>query len=192
MLIEAKLATCAANVRYSGDAAKMREFLERHLVSGTDRKVGVQQLLRAIDRISASRRQDLPDCLKGVKKLIPLIITRDDIGSSWMTNGYLNARFQEHRRHKAWKRYIVPPLVSMSIATLERGVSWLRKIALSDILEQRIRDDRSMSKPFEAASQYISRGTRHTLRHLDMLDLLTKEMTKEFDMDDDVTATDAP
>ena len=130
VLIEAKLGTCAANVRYSGDAAKMREFLEGHLVSGTNRNIGVQQLLRAIDRISASRREDQPDCLKGVKKLIPLIITRDDIGSSWMTNGYLNARFQEDRRHKAWKRYIVPLLVSMSIATLERAVSWLRKIAL--------------------------------------------------------------
>ena len=61
---------------------------------------------------------------------------------------------------------------------------------MSDILEQRIQDDRSMSKPFEAASHYISRGTRHTLRHLDMLDVLTKEMTIEFDMDDDGTKND--
>ena len=169
----------------------MREFLEGHLVSGTDRIVCVQQLLRAIDRIAGSKREDLPDCLNGVKKLIPLIITRDDIGSSWMTNGYLNARFQEQRRRKAWKRYIVPPLVSMSIATLERGLSWLRKISLSDILEQRIRDDRSMSKPFEAASQYISRGTRHTLEHLAMLDVLTKEMTEEFEMKDNASEFNA-
>ena len=35
VLIEVKLGTCAANVRYSGDFQKMREFLEGHLVSGT-------------------------------------------------------------------------------------------------------------------------------------------------------------
>jgi len=180
VLIEAKLGTCAASIRYSGDHEKMRGFLEGHLVAGTDRNVGVQQLLRGINRIAGAKRENLPACLKGVRKIIPLIITRDDIGSSWMTNGYLNARFQEQRQHKAWKRYIVSPLVSMSIATLERGLSWLRNLSLSDILEQRIRDDRRMSKPFEAASSYISRGTRHTLKHLDMLDVLTKEMAEEF------------
>lgn len=183
VLIEAKLGTCAASVRYSGDYMKMRAFLEGHLVAGTDRNVGVQQLVRAINKIAEAKKEDLPACLQGVKKIIPLIITRDDIGSSWMTNGYLNARFQEHRRHKAWKRFTVPPLVSMSIATLERGLSWLRKVSLSDILEQRIRDDRGMSKPFEAASSYISRGTRHTRKHLDVLDVLTEEMAKEFEME---------
>lgn len=184
VLIEVKLGTCAANVRYSGDYRKMRDFLEGHLVAGTDRNVGVQQLLRAIEMIAVTNKDELPECLKGVRKLIPLIITRDDIGSSWMTNGYLNARFQTQRQHKAWKRYVVPPLVSMSVGTLERGLSWLQKMSLSDILQQRIRDDKQLSKPFEAASSYISRGTRHTLKHIAMLDILTQEMTEEFGMED--------
>ncbi len=149
VLMEAKLATCAANVRYSGDHVKMRKFLDGHLVAGTDRKVGVQQLVTAIGKIATAKKDELPDCLKGVKKLIPLIITRDDIGSSWMTNGYLNARFQEQRQQKAWKQYILPPLVSMSVGTLERGLPSLRKMSVSDVLQQRIRSDEQMSRPFE-------------------------------------------
>lgn len=184
VLIEVKLGTCAANVRYSGDFQKMREFLEGHLVSGTNRKVGVNRLLRAISEIAGATKEELPDCLKGANKLLPLILTRDDIGSSWMTNGYLNARFQEQQQRKAWRPYVVTPLVSMSVGTLERGLSWLRKVSLSDILQQRIRNDKQLGKPFEAGSSYISRGTRHTMKHVAMLDQLIKEMTDEFEMTD--------
>jgi hypothetical protein len=68
ILIEAKLATCRADVRYSGDYKKMRKFIEDRLVCGTDRP--------------------------SIRKFIPVIVTKDDIGSSWVMNAYLRETLQ--------------------------------------------------------------------------------------------------
>ena len=95
VLIEAKLATVAANVRYSGNNIEFKKYFESKLVTGTNRKVGVGQLLRAVESIATLPQSSLPECLQGIRKFIPVIITRDDIGSSWMTNSYLNARFRQ-------------------------------------------------------------------------------------------------
>ena len=95
MLIEAKLGTCAADVRYSGDYLKFRKFLEDKLVLGTNRPVGVSQLVKAINAITTVPKENLPDWLRGATKFIPLVLTKDDIGSSWMTTTYLYARFKQ-------------------------------------------------------------------------------------------------
>lgn len=183
VLIEIKMATCSAAVRYSGDHAQFGQFLERDLVGTEKKRKGVSQLQNAIRSITG-KDAALPECLAGVKKLIPLIITRDDIGSSWMTNGYLNARFQQGLNRKACKPFTVTPLVSMSVGTLERGLAVLAQRSLADILQQRIRGDEYMARPFEAASHFISRYTRHTKKHLDLMDGLIKDMTEEFEMPD--------
>lgn len=95
ILIEAKLATCSTKIRYSGDYKKMRKFLEDRLVTGTNRAVGVAQLLTAIENITTLPQTELPEWLRGIRKFVPLIITKDDIGSSWMVTRYLNTRFRE-------------------------------------------------------------------------------------------------
>lgn len=90
VLIEAKLATCKASVRYSGDYLRVTEYLEDRLVTGA----GVCQLLSAVKTIGGSPEK-LPDWLKGIKKIIPVIITKDDVGSSWVVNAYLSRRFKD-------------------------------------------------------------------------------------------------
>lgn len=59
-LIEAKLATVRADVRCSGDYKKMKEFLEDNLVCGTDRRVGVAQLVHVHDKITARLHRLFP------------------------------------------------------------------------------------------------------------------------------------
>ncbi len=187
VVIEIKLATCASAVRYSNDHNKMRRFLERDLVVGNENKLGAVMQLQKTIRTIASGRSGLPDVLSKVDTLIPLIITRDDIGSSWMTNGYLNARFEETVNRKELKPYSVTPLVSMSVATLERGLSALSRWSLAEILQQRIRNDDAMQKPFEAASRYLSRGTWRVGKHLAMLEDLIEHMEEEFKMSEHET-----
>ena len=63
ILIEAKLATCRSDVRYSGDYKKMRDFLESRLVSGDDGRVGVGQLLNAVRNLVTGPRSSIPDWL---------------------------------------------------------------------------------------------------------------------------------
>jgi hypothetical protein len=89
---------------------------------GTDRPVGVSQLLEAIDKIGTLPKGNLPEWLRGAIKLVSVIITKDEIGSSWMMNAYLNARFQEKLNRNKYKKLKITPLVSMNVSSLERAV----------------------------------------------------------------------
>jgi len=125
----------------------------------------------------------LPTSLRAVRKFVPLIITKDEIGSSWVTNTYLNARFAQKLNRKKCKRYVVTPLVSMSVSTLERSLAALNDHAFSDILEDRIREDRKLGRPFEAASSYVPAGpARKVFKHLEIMENLTKEIVADFGM----------
>ena len=186
VLVEAKLATCSAAVRYSGDYQQFRKYLEDRLVTGSDRPVGVSQLATAIQNLTTLPAEALPPFLREIRKFVPLIITKDEIGSSWVTNSYLNARFAQKINRKKCKRYVITPLVSMSIATLERSIAALKKHAFSDILEDRIRADRNLSRPFEAASSYVPPGpARGAFRHREMIDRLSNELIADFGIRDD-------
>jgi hypothetical protein len=183
VLIEAKLGTCAAEVRYSGDYVKFREFLEDKLVAGTDRDIGVAQLLKAIANIKTYAPEQLPEYLIGIKEIIPLVITKDEIGSSWMTNAYLNTRFQQQRTNEDKQKGDVLPLVSMSVSTLERALAALQETTLSDILRERIVEDPLLGRPFEAASTFVHRGTpRKVFKHIEIMQQLTEEIRVDFGM----------
>jgi hypothetical protein len=183
VLIEVKLATCPAPVRYSGDYQKFKTYLEDRLVTGTDRPIGVSQLLTAVQTLAALPSKDQPPWLRGIRKFIPLIITKDEIGSSWVTNTYLNARFKQKLNRKKCKPYVVTPLVSMSISTLERSIAALSDHAFSDILEDRIREDYQLGRPFEAASSYVRPGpARKVFKHMEIMESLGKEMEVDFGM----------
>ncbi len=188
VLIESKAATCAASVRYSGDYKKVREYLDTRLVEGTDRPVGVSQLLTAINSIGTMPKDKIPEWLHGIKKIIPVIITKDEIGSSWMTNAYLNARFQEKVDRRKYKPLKITPLVSMNVSTLERAIPSLSEMAFSDIMEDRIQEDPQLSRPFEAASTYVHRGTPGKMWvHIEIMKKLSQEMQNDFGMVEDET-----
>lgn len=183
VLIEAKLGTCAADIRYSGDHTKFREYLEDKLVTGTDRPIGVAQLLTATRNIKSLPPDELPDYLAGVNQLMPLIITKDDIGSSWMTNAYLNVRFQQQLTYEEKSKGEVSPLVSMSVGTLERAIAPLQEMALSDILRDRITEEPLLGRPFEAGSSYVHRGMpRMMFKHIEIMHEMTTELTTDFKM----------
>jgi len=183
ILIEAKLATVRADVRYSGDYKKIKAFLEGRLVCGTDRRVGVAQLVHALDKITSVPPSALPPWLAGIRKFIPVIITKDDIGSSWLVNAYLNKRFrQKAKRHK---KYTITPLISLSVSTLERLMKTLTELPFADILEGRIREDKKLTRPFEAAGKYAQSGIPGRLSvHMEILHKLMDRMTADFGLTD--------
>lgn len=183
VVIEAKLGTCAADVRYSGDYVKFRTFLEEKLVVGTNRPVGVSQLVKAINNITTMPKENLPGWLRCATKFIPLVLTKDDIGSSWMTTTYLNARFKQLLGTEKIDIGLVTSLLGMSVATLERAVYALTDMAFKDILEDRIKEDPQLGRPFEMASTYIHRGMpRRMSKHMEILHVLAAELEKDFQM----------
>jgi hypothetical protein len=128
-------------------------------------------------------KENLPEWLRSVKKIIPVIITKDDIGSSWMTNAYLNARFQEKLNRLKYKKLKITPLVSMNVASLERAVAAMQEIAFSDIMEDRIQEDPKLSRPFEAASSWVPRGTPRKMgKHIEIMKECGAEMQADFGM----------
>ena len=131
----------------------------------------------AIDNLTSLPAQCLPVWLAGVTKLIPVIITKDDIGSCWYVNKYLNDRFEVDLNRKKYKGISICPLVSMSIASLERCMKELKSRHFSDVLEQRIRANRDMIWTFEMASKYVDRGPARDLpEHVAILHRYSEEM----------------
>lgn len=192
VLIEVKLATCSAVVRYSGDYQKFRKYLEDRLVTGTERPVGVSQLVTAIQNLASLPDVAKPAFLRHVRKFVPLIITKDEIGSNWVINSYLDARFRQKLNRKQCKPYTISPLVSMNASTLERSLAALAKHPFSEILEDRIRNDRKLSRPFEAASSYVPPGpARKTFKHLEIMQSLSAELIADFGITDELGPTPA-
>lgn len=181
VLIETKLATCTAADRYSGDYEKVKDYLEEKLVKGK----GVKQLLIAVERLGACG-VDVPDYLKGINKIIPVIITRDDFGGCWGVNAYLNKRFKDQLSKKSHKRIVVTPLISTNISCLERMMWVLQEKALADVMEERIKTDRTLRQPFDAAVKYVQRGAAPKLHaHVEAYQELTERLIVDFGMKED-------
>lgn len=183
VLIEAKLGTCPAKVRYAGDYKTMQEYLEQKLVTGTDRPVGVAQLLTAVENLTTGPKECVPSALHGITRLIPLIITRDEIGSSWVINNYLNRRFQEQLKEECKRHCEITSLVSMNVSSLERLMHALSNQALSEVLEKRIAEDEGLNAPFESACKSIPAGaTIGMWKHREIMNALGDRIVEDFGM----------
>ncbi len=180
VLIEAKLATCTATDRYSCDYEKIKAYLEDKLVTK-----GVNQLLNAVKRVGA-KGTDVPGYLNGIKKMIPVIITRDDFGGCWGVNAYLNKRFKDKLSTESLDGIEVTPLVSMNISCLERMMWVLGKKAFADVMEERIETDPTLRQPFDAAVKYVQRGVPPNLHaHVAAYTELTDRLIADFGMKED-------
>jgi hypothetical protein len=92
-------------------------------------------------------------------------------------NKYLNDRFEGDLNRKKYKPFSICPLVSMSIASLERCMKELRIRQFSEVLQQRIKANRDMIWTFEMASKYVGRGPARNLpEHSAILHKYSEEM----------------
>jgi len=152
-------------------------------VVGTDRPVGVAQLLTAIEHLTTGLKERIPATLHGVTKIIPLIITKDDIASSWVINNYLNRRFQEKLKAECKTSHEITSLVSMSVSSLERLMHALSEHAFSDVLEKRIAENPELNAPFESACKHIPAGATHGMwKHVEVMKGLGDQIVKDFGM----------
>lgn len=183
ILIEAKIATCNIQTKYSGDFELMKKYLESKLVGTPTNRKGVWQLVKVIENLKIGQISFLPPCLAKVNKIIPLIVTKDEIGSSFFINTYLNERFESHFKRKDYRSLVITPLVTMSAGSMERAMRPLAKMAFSTILEDRITADHRWGRPFEAASKYVLKGTARSLpKHMELLKGALDGLMKEFGM----------
>jgi hypothetical protein len=183
ILIEAKLGTCPAKVRYAGDYKTMQEYLEQKLVTGTDRPVGVAQLITAVENLTTGPKERIPAAFHCVTRFIPLIVTKDEIGSSWVVNNYLNRRFQEQLKAECKAHHEITSLVSMNVSSMERLMHALSDHALSEVLEKRIAENPELNAPFESACKHIPAGATNGMwKHVEIMKDLADQIVKDFGM----------
>ena len=143
-------------------------------------------LFRSDPKKAKEKFSVIPDWLEKIDTIMPVIVTRDEIGSSWSVNAYLNNRFSERllgkKRHK---RITVAPLLSISVGTLEKLMGTLSTMSLAVVLEDRIKRNPTLVWPFDAASKYVGRGMhRNTPKHMEILHDIMDKTIKDFGITD--------
>lgn len=148
VFIEFKGSTFSANGKYGGDARVLDGELTKKLVGSRTSRKGVRQLVHAIQDLCG---RGIPNAIDGldvndIDAVFPLIVTRDDIGSAFNSNAYLNFHFQELIKDIDLVRSVMP-LCCISADDLERLTPYLADISLAEILSARIAGDGSLVTP---------------------------------------------
>ena len=172
IFIECKGGFIRGDAKYGGDPAKLKAEIEKKYVTPK----GVFQIARSI--VTAMNRAN-PRPIAGVDlsrvaTIMPVLITRDDIGDGFFVNTYLNARFQDAKRDlnisKAIGSIYCAQLVCMSVDVVEKLTPYLVDTRFSGILADRMMADPDLRAPFfmKPLSSLSARGTRppHLLREL--------------------------
>jgi hypothetical protein len=134
----------------------------------------------------AAKGADVPDYLKGINEIIPVIITRDDFGGCWGVNAYLNKRFKDQLSAKSHEGIMVRPLVSMNISCLERMMWVLQEKVFADVMRERIETDPTLCQPFDAAVKYVQQGAAPKLHaHVEAYKELSERLIADFGMKND-------
>lgn len=150
IFIECKGGFIRGDAKYGGDPEKLKTELEKKYV----KPKGVFQIARAIS--VAFDQSQLPAIdgvdLSGVRTVIPLLITRDEVGDGFFVNAYLDRRFTEARKGLGLDAAISPvhctPLLSIAVDTIEKLTPYLSDTRLAAILVERLRLDPLLLVPF--------------------------------------------
>lgn len=172
VFIECKGGFIRGDAKYGGDPAKLRAEIEKKYVTPK----GVFQIAKAI--VTAANRTN-PRAIEGVDlsrvtTIMPVLITRDDIGDGFFVNTYLNARFRDAKRELNISKAIGPvycaQLICMSVDVVEKLTPYLIDTRFSGILADRMMSDPDLRAPFfmKPLSSLSAKGTRppHLLREL--------------------------
>jgi len=147
--MEYKGSTFTARGKYAGDGKALKKELEQKLVGEPKRRKGVRQLAEAAGRLG---RRVNPDRIEGVdfsgvQRVLPLLVMRDDFGSTFGMNTYLEFRFRELAIERNLQ-FEVPSVFVLSCDDVEKVTPYLRDTFLADILMARFRQEPSLFSPF--------------------------------------------
>jgi hypothetical protein len=149
VFIECKGSTFTAKGKYGGDPTVLDAELKKKFVGTDSGRKGVRQLVDAIQNLFSKDASDSVAGvnLEGIETIIPVLLTRDDIGSAFNSSAYLNFHFQELSRGIELAR-TVSPLCALSANDLECFAPYLVDVALSDALLAPFKADKDLTFPF--------------------------------------------
>ncbi len=156
-LLEYKGSTFTAEGKYGGNPSLLQEEIEKKLVGSPKNKKGVRQLAAAIPRVFGRKRSDSIQGVdvSGVRRIYPVLITRDDIGETVLINRLLNKRFQKYCGQRSVRPCTVTPLFCLSAEAAEAISAYLKEASFTDILKARYKKDPSLRSTFLAAGNEV-------------------------------------
>jgi hypothetical protein len=149
ILLEYKSSTFTVAGKYGGNPRQLDAELQSKLVGTAKSRKGVFQLADAVEKLS---RPENPEQIEGVDMyeiatVFPLLIIRDDMGSAFYMNAYLNWHFQQMIKGKRFLRSVTP-LFCMSSDDIEKLSPFLRDSSLAEALSARYKPDKSLNFSF--------------------------------------------
>lgn len=135
-LIELKGTTFSSFAKYGGDFNSLKAELDYKLFQDREGNAkAVLQLKRAVDLICGSDTPEQVDGvdLKYIKTVYPVIVTRDDVGSTVGVNAFLQVRFDGVVRRKQMRK-TVTPVFCLDAEDLERLTAYLTDTPFTDLL----------------------------------------------------------
>jgi hypothetical protein len=159
VLMEYKGSTFTVRAKYSADAKVLQKELEQKLVGEPKRRKGVRQLADAVARLG---RRVNPDHIQGVdfsgvRKVLPLLVMRDDFGSTFGMNTYLDFRFRQLKLEPDLQ-FEIPCVFALSCDDIEKISPYLKDTLLPDILMARFRQEPSLFSPFSIVRNEVLEG----------------------------------
>ena len=156
VLIECKGSTVSADGKYGGDPSLLDAELKKKFVGTETSRKGVRQLVEAIQNLF---KKDAQDQVSGIdlgtiENVIPVLLTRDDIGSAFNFSAYLNFHFQDLIRGATFT-HTVSPLCALSADDFEKLAPYLVDVSLSEILMARLNADKDLIFPLWLADNAI-------------------------------------
>src|SRR5260221_3870598 len=146
ILLEYKGSTFTAESKYSGDTTLLSNALNEKVVV----EKGVRQLANAIERLFARGTNDriANVDLSKVRRIFPVLITRDSIGGALVINNILNRKFDVMINRRSCRPHVITPLFCMDAEVMEGISAYLREARLDDILDARYKGDPPMMANF--------------------------------------------
>jgi len=153
LLLEYKGATFTAESKYSGDTKLLSEVLNEKLVM----EKGVRQLATAVERLFKRGAIDaISDVdISKVRRVFPVLVTRDNIGGALVINAILNRQFDAMINRRSCRPYVITPLFCMDAEVMEGISAYLREARLDDILNARYQGDPRMMSSFGQVSNPV-------------------------------------
>jgi len=146
VLLEYKGATFTAESKYSGDPALLSQVIDEKLVT----QKGVRQLANAIQKLFArgSNHQIIGVDLTRVRRIFPMLVTRDGIGGALVINLILNHKFEGICNRRECRPRTITPLFCMDAEVIEGISAYLQEARVDDILDARYKGDPRMMSTF--------------------------------------------
>lgn len=123
--------------------------IQEKLIGTSEQKKGLGQLALHIEQVFRSKSPRQIEGLErsNIRKVFPVLVTRDDIGASLVMNAYLASKFRELFNRKT-VTITVTPLFSLSAQDIELICGYLKDVSFASLLEERYRKDTKLLSSF--------------------------------------------